>query len=54
MFPGRVQVIQDLFVPPDDRIRSVLGDAKTIASVGCSDKPHRDSHAIAAYLQRHG
>ncbi len=32
----------------------LLRDARVIAVVGCSDKPWRDSHAIARYLQRAG
>jgi predicted CoA-binding protein len=32
----------------------LLEDARTIAVVGCSPKPERDSHKVAAYLQRVG
>ena len=35
-------------------IRRMLGAAKTIAVVGLSDDPGRDSHRIAAYLQGAG
>ncbi len=38
----------------DDEIRAILARAKTIAVVGLSDKPERDSHHVAAYLQSHG
>ncbi|MFY9942844.1 MAG: CoA-binding protein [Desulfobacterales bacterium] len=39
----------------DDRdIRRLLQDSATIAVVGLSPKPERDSHRIAAYLQRQG
>lgn len=31
-----------------------LKEAKTIAVVGCSDKPYRTSHQIARYLQEQG
>ena len=37
-----------------DEIREILGSARTIAVVGLSDKPDRDSHRVAAYLQRAG
>jgi predicted CoA-binding protein len=38
----------------DENIRDILRTAKRIAVVGLSRKPHRDSHGVAAYLQRHG
>ena len=38
----------------DDTIRHVLTDLKTWAVVGCSPDPARDSHRIAALLQRRG
>jgi len=41
-------------MPSDQELRSILGEAKTIAVVGLSSKPHRDSHSVAAYLQRKG
>ncbi|MGH7544599.1 MAG: CoA-binding protein [Gemmatimonadota bacterium] len=31
-----------------------LREAKTIAVVGCSPRPNRDSHSVARYLQQHG
>ncbi len=37
-----------------EEMRRMLRDAKTIAVVGLSEKPSRDSHRIAAYLQDHG
>ena len=37
-----------------DEIRAILASARTIAVVGLSDKPDRDSHRVAAYLQRAG
>lgn len=37
-----------------DPITELLRTARTIAVVGCSPKPHRDSHRVAAYLQRAG
>lgn len=41
-------------VPSDAELRSILGDAETIAVVGVSSKPHRESHQVAEYLQRKG
>jgi predicted CoA-binding protein len=35
-------------------IRDLLHRVRTIAVVGLSDKPERDSYGVAAYLQRHG
>ena len=35
-------------------LTAVLDDADTIAVVGCSGRPSRTSHGIAAYLQRAG
>jgi predicted CoA-binding protein len=35
-------------------IAHLLRSARTIAVVGCSPKTHRDSHRVAAYLQRAG
>jgi predicted CoA-binding protein len=35
-------------------IRDLLQRVRTIAVVGLSDKPERDSYGVAAYLQRHG
>ena len=38
----------------DETIRRVLTETTTWAVVGCSPSPHRDSHRIAALLQRRG
>ncbi len=40
--------------PTDGELRSVLERARTIAVVGLSDKPDRDSNQIARYLQSQG
>lgn len=40
--------------PDPGRIRAILASAKTIAVVGLSDKPHRPSHGVAAYLKDAG
>jgi predicted CoA-binding protein len=41
-------------MPSDVELRSLLGDARTIAVVGLSSKPHRDSYDVARYLQTKG
>jgi predicted CoA-binding protein len=38
----------------DDDIREILGRPRVWAVVGCSPDPARDSHRIAALLQREG
>ena len=40
--------------PSDAELRSILGDAETIAVVGLSSNPFKDSFEIAEYLQRKG
>lgn len=42
------------YLPNDAELRSILGDAHTVAVVGLSSKPGRDSLRIARYLQRRG
>jgi predicted CoA-binding protein len=42
------------YAPGDAELRSILDEAKTIAVVGLSSKPGRDSHGVARYLQRRG
>ncbi len=39
---------------PDDVIDDMLSRARRIAVVGLSDRPWRDSHGVAAVLQRRG
>ncbi len=39
---------------PTEEIKRILKDSKVIAVVGLSDKPERDSHRVAAYLQKQG
>jgi predicted CoA-binding protein len=41
-------------MPSDDRLRELLSTARTIAVVGLSDKPERDSNEVARYLQSVG
>jgi len=40
--------------PPDTKIREILAMPRTIAVVGCSPDPDRDSHRIAALLKAKG
>ncbi|WDL99311.1 CoA-binding protein [Alicyclobacillus sp. ALC3] len=40
--------------PNTDEIRDILKRSKTIAVVGLSDNPNRDSYAVAQQMQRHG
>jgi uncharacterized protein len=40
--------------PSDARIRDILATPRTIAVVGCSPDPDRDSHEIAALLKAKG
>ncbi len=44
----------DFHNPPDEVIRDILAQPRTIAVVGCSPDPGRDSHRIAALLQAKG
>jgi uncharacterized protein len=39
---------------PALNIPGILRSSKTIAIVGCSPRPERDSHEVAEYLQSHG
>lgn len=38
----------------DQELKHILAATKTIAIVGLSDKPERDSYRVARYLQEHG
>ncbi|MDO8298591.1 CoA-binding protein [Lacisediminimonas sp.] len=38
----------------EQSIADILTTSRTVAVVGLSDKPERDSHEVAAYLQQHG
>ena len=41
-------------LPSDEALRSILSGARTIAVVGLSDRPERDSNEIARYLLSQG
>ena len=40
--------------PPDATLRELLAASRTIAVVGHSDKPYRDSYGVAQYLRQAG
>jgi uncharacterized protein len=40
--------------PPSGEIQEILRQAKTIAVVGLSDNPSRDSNQVSAYMKSHG
>jgi predicted CoA-binding protein len=42
------------YAPSDAELRSILGDARTIAVVGLSSKPDRYSYEVAEFLQGRG
>lgn len=42
------------YVPPDDELRAIFREARTIAVVGLSSKPDRPSNEVAAFLQERG
>jgi uncharacterized protein len=44
----------ETYVPSDPELRSILGDAHTIAVVGLSSNPERPSYEVAEYLQSKG
>jgi hypothetical protein len=41
-------------LPSDDELRSILTSARTIAVVGISEKPERDSNGVSRYLKAQG
>jgi uncharacterized protein len=47
-------VSDETYVPSDPELRSILGDARTIAVIGLSSNPERPSYEIAEYLQSKG
>jgi predicted CoA-binding protein len=49
-----VRLIEEVTMLSDNEIRDALLGARTIAMVGISDRPERDSFAVARFLQRNG
>ena len=49
MEPGRIIILENTNM--GDEIRAILEKAKTIAVLGLSPKPERDSHMVARYLK---
>ncbi|HEV8380810.1 MAG TPA: CoA-binding protein [Gemmatimonadales bacterium] len=41
-------------IPPDDELRTLLAESRTIAVVGLSPNPMRPSNSVTRYLQRSG
>jgi uncharacterized protein len=41
-------------MPPEEKLRALLKEARTIAVVGLSPNPTRPSNSVARYLQRSG
>ena len=44
----------ETYAPSDQELRSILGDAKTIAVVGLSSNPEKESYGVARFLQSRG
>jgi uncharacterized protein len=42
------------YAPPDEELRAILQRTNTIAVVGLSSRPDRDSNRVAQYLQSRG
>lgn len=40
--------------PPEEEVREILSTLRTVAIIGLSNNPERDSHRVGAYLQEHG
>ncbi len=40
--------------PGPSEIKNILSEAKTIAIIGLSNKPHRESYMVGRYLKDHG
>jgi predicted CoA-binding protein len=47
-------VSEEPYSPEQAQLRSILGEARTIAVVGLSSNPDRYSFDVASYLQEHG
>ena len=55
-FQNTICLIREIIMPVEDdkKIKEIFSTVKTIAVVGASNKPLRDSHRIMQYLQREG
>jgi predicted CoA-binding protein len=47
-------VNDEVYTTTDEELRSILGEARTIAVVGLSTRPDRPSHEVASFLQGRG
>ena len=45
---------ENVYLPTDPELRSILGEAETIAVVGLSSNPDRPSHDVAEFLRSSG
>jgi predicted CoA-binding protein len=45
---------EEVYMPSDQELRSILGEARTIAVVGLSSNPDRPSNEVAEFLQSTG
>lgn len=54
MSSGPVPEPAPAYEPSDAELRSILGDARTIAVVGLSSKPDRSSNEVAVFLRGRG
>jgi uncharacterized protein len=45
---------RERYAPSDTELRSILGEARTIAVVGLSSKPDRPSYEVAQFLEERG
>lgn len=54
MSTGPVPEPAPVYEPSDAELRSILGDARTIAVVGLSSDPARPSNEVASFLQARG
>ena len=51
---SNVQCEMPEYNPPSEEVKAILENHKTVAVVGLSPKPERDSHMVAQYLKEHG
>ncbi len=51
---SNIQCEMPEYNPPSEEVKAILENHKTVAVVGLSPKPERDSHMVAQYLKEHG